>query len=60
MTRQKLVEMLNYTFSRFEGLAKKCGIEKTKTIDNACMAASGIPEPCEKHGFNSSRFLPVQ
>lgn len=60
MTRQKLVEMLNYTFSRFEGRAKKCGIEKTKTIDNACMAASGIQAPCENHGFNSSRFLPVQ
>jgi len=42
---KKLVEELDYIFSRFDEISAGYGIEKIKTIGDAYMAASGIPEP---------------
>jgi adenylate cyclase len=39
----ELVELLNEIFSMFDNLAKRHGIEKIKTIGDACMAVSGLP-----------------
>lgn len=49
MTAEQVVEMLNRLISRFDALAKKHGVEKIKTIGDAYMAASGIPEPTDDH-----------
>ncbi len=42
---KKLVEELDYIFSRFDDITSHHGIEKIKTIGDSYMAASGIPEP---------------
>jgi class 3 adenylate cyclase len=40
-----LVDHLNPIFSAFDGLCRKMGIEKIKTIGDAYMAAAGLPQP---------------
>ncbi len=45
----ELVVFLNGVFSRFDGLVAKYGLEKIKTIGDAYMVASGIPEPRADH-----------
>ena len=45
----ELVQMLDQVFARFDALADKHGIEKIKTIGDAYMAASGLPEPRADH-----------
>ena len=42
---KKLVEELDFIFSRFDEIAELHGIEKIKTIGDSYMAASGIPVP---------------
>ncbi|MEI7421305.1 MAG: adenylate/guanylate cyclase domain-containing protein [Prolixibacteraceae bacterium] len=42
---KKLVEELDFIFSRFDEIAERHGIEKIKTIGDSYMAASGIPVP---------------
>jgi histidine kinase len=45
VTPKKLVEELDYVFSRFDEISVKHGIEKIKTIGDSYMAASGVPLP---------------
>lgn len=45
----KTVELLNALVSEFDNLAQACGVEKIKTIGDAYMAASGLPETSEGH-----------
>jgi class 3 adenylate cyclase len=49
LTPRELVETLNQVFSKFDQLVAACGLEKIKTIGDAYMAASGIPEPRADH-----------
>jgi predicted ATPase/class 3 adenylate cyclase len=42
---KKLVEELDYVFSRFDEISLKYGVEKIKTIGDSYMAASGVPIP---------------
>jgi len=44
-----VVNLLNAVFSEFDGLARKHGLEKIKTIGDAYMVASGLPEPRADH-----------
>ncbi|WPD23335.1 MAG: adenylate/guanylate cyclase domain-containing protein [Candidatus Electrothrix scaldis] len=44
VTPDKLVNLLNNLFSRFDDLAENHGLEKIKTIGDAYMAAAGLPE----------------
>lgn len=44
MQATELVKMLDAVFTRFDGLAYKYGLEKIKTIGDAYMVVSGIPE----------------
>ncbi|MBA5775874.1 response regulator [Stappia sp. F7233] len=44
-----LVKRLGALFSRFDELADEHGVEKIKTIGDAYMAASGLPEPRSDH-----------
>ena len=43
------VQLLDDIFTRFDRLADRHGIEKIKTIGDAWMAASGVPEPRPDH-----------
>ncbi len=49
MPAQEVVELLNDLFTRFDLAARELGIEKIKTIGDAYMAVSGLPEPCANH-----------
>ncbi|WP_108660329.1 adenylate/guanylate cyclase domain-containing protein [Acuticoccus kandeliae] len=51
-----LVQHLGALFSRFDELADHYGIEKIKTIGDAYMAASGIPEPRADHAVAAVAF----
>jgi len=46
---ERLVEILNELFSRFDALAEKHGVEKIKTIGDAYMVCSGLPVPRSDH-----------
>ena len=43
------VALLNEIVTDFDGLARKHGVEKIKTIGDAYMVASGVPEPRADH-----------
>ena len=45
----EIVTALNHLFSRFDERAQRMGVEKIKTIGDAYMAASGVPEKNEHH-----------
>lgn len=45
----KLVQMLNEIFSRFDNLASVLGLEKIKTIGDAYMVAAGLPHQSDDH-----------
>ncbi|MBP0020634.1 MAG: adenylate/guanylate cyclase domain-containing protein [Cyanobacteria bacterium SBLK] len=47
ISARELVELLNQIFSRFDRLAEKHGLEKIKTIGDAYMVVSGLPEERE-------------
>ena len=42
---KRVVELLNQLVSEFDAIAERHGVEKIKTIGDAYMAASGVPEP---------------
>ncbi|MFW6296213.1 MAG: adenylate/guanylate cyclase domain-containing protein [Halothece sp.] len=48
-TPEELVKLLNKIFSRFDSLTEKHGLEKIKTIGDAYMVASGLPNPRQDH-----------
>ena len=45
----RVVELLNDMVSEFDTLATRHGVEKIKTIGDAYMAVSGVPEPAHDH-----------
>ena len=49
VTPQQLVRDLNESFSAFDHITEKYGIEKIKTIGDAYMAAGGLPTPNTTH-----------
>lgn len=44
-----VVTFLDGLFTRFDHLARECGVEKIKTIGDAYMAVAGAPEPRADH-----------
>jgi len=46
---EKLVVLLNTIFTGFDDCVEKHGLEKIKTIGDAYMIASGIPDPVDDH-----------
>ncbi|NUO82897.1 tetratricopeptide repeat protein, partial [candidate division KSB1 bacterium] len=46
---EEVVQMLNWIFSKFDGLSEHFGLEKIKTIGDSYMVASGLPTPREDH-----------
>lgn len=49
MAANKIVGILNKIFCLFDNLTEKHGLEKIKTIGDAYMVVSGIPEPVSDH-----------
>jgi adenylate cyclase len=56
MTPSQLVDRLNRVFSQFDVLALRLGVEKIKTIGDAYMAATGLPEPRPDHAEAIAQF----
>ena len=52
----ELVKLLNEIFGRFDKRLDDFGLEKIKTIGDAYMAVSGLPEPVVDHAFRIARF----
>lgn len=49
MEPSQLVGFLDRVFREFEAIAHEQGVEKVKTIGDACMLAAGLPEPQDDH-----------
>jgi adenylate cyclase len=49
MSPARIVDRLNSLFSEFDAAAAALGVEKIKTIGDAYMAATGLPEPRDDH-----------
>ncbi len=56
MTPEHLVAKLNRIFTGFDHLALRLGIEKIKTIGDAYMAVTGLPEPRADHAEAMAHF----
>jgi adenylate cyclase len=56
MTPAALVELLDDVFTRFDELSERLGVEKIKTIGDAYMVASGLPEAREDHAQAAVRM----
>ena len=52
----ELVTVLNKIFSEFDLLAEKLEVEKIKTIGDAYMAVSGVPNPTPDHAEKMARM----
>ncbi|MDQ1267284.1 MAG: hypothetical protein QG635_2438 [Bacteroidota bacterium] len=55
-TAERIVELLNEIYTRFDKIAEKYGLEKIKTIGDCYMAAAGIPEPRADHAEMAAWF----
>jgi len=53
---ERLVEVLNQVFTRFDELAARHGVEKIKTIGDAYMAVAGVPDPRADHADAAARL----
>lgn len=49
LSPEKLVESINYYFSKFDEIIEKYELEKNKTIGDAYMCAGGLLFPVENH-----------
>lgn len=56
MSPARVVERLNRLFTEFDILALRHGVEKIKTIGDAYMAATGLPEPRGNHAEAIAAF----
>lgn len=48
---EKLVESIDYYFSKFDTIMEKYNLEKIKTVGDAYMCAGGLPFPTEDHAY---------
>jgi class 3 adenylate cyclase len=53
---ERLVEILNQVFTRFDELAARHGVEKIKTIGDAYMVVAGLPDPRADHADAAARM----
>lgn len=49
LSPEKLVDSVNFYFSKFDEIIGKYGLEKIKTIGDSYMCAGGLPFPCHNH-----------
>ncbi len=55
LSPEKLVESIDFYFSRFDTIMEAHGLEKIKTIGDAYMCAAGLPFPTADHAHNMVR-----
>lgn len=55
MPAERMVAELNDIFSAFDDICRANGIEKIKTIGDAYMAASGVPQICADHAQRAAK-----
>lgn len=48
---EEVVSLLNNVFNTFDDLVDQAGLEKIKTIGDAYMVVSGLPDPREDHAY---------
>lgn len=53
MSPNEVIDQLNYCFKVFDTIITKYNIEKIKTIGDAYMAVSGLPNPDPDHAINA-------
>jgi len=51
LTPEKLVETVDFYFSKFDEIMEKYGLEKIKTVGDAYMCAGGLPLPTKDHAY---------
>ena len=51
LTPEKLVESIDFYFSKFDEIIEKHGLEKIKTVGDAYMCAGGLPFPSKDHAY---------
>jgi class 3 adenylate cyclase len=56
LSAAEVVDLLDRLFSHFDDLAERQGLEKVKTIGDAYMVASGVPEPRPDHAQALARL----
>lgn len=56
MSPERIVEVLNTVFRRFDALAVARGLEKIKTVGDAYMLAGGLPVPRSDHAVAVADF----
>ncbi len=55
LSPEKLVERVDFYFSRFDKIMETYGLEKIKTLGDAYMCAGGLPFPTEDHAVKMVR-----
>ena len=51
LSPEKLVESIDYYFSKFDAIMEKYNLEKIKTVGDAYMCAGGLPFPTGDHAY---------
>jgi len=51
LSPEKLVESVDFYFSKFDEIIEKYGLEKIKTVGDSYMCAAGLPFPTNDHAF---------
>ncbi len=51
LSPEKLVESVNFYYSKFDQIVENFGLEKIKTMGDAYMMAGGLPFPTEDHAI---------
>ncbi|WP_264564581.1 adenylate/guanylate cyclase domain-containing protein [Flavobacterium sp. N3904] len=51
LSPEKLVESIDYYFSKFDEIIEKYDLEKIKTLGDSYMCAGGLPFPTEDHAY---------
>ena len=51
LSPEKLVESIDFYFSKFDTIMEKYNLEKIKTVGDSYMCAGGLPFPTEDHAY---------
>ncbi|EIA07890.1 adenylate/guanylate cyclase domain-containing protein [Flavobacterium frigoris] len=51
LSPEKLVEIVDYYFSKFDAIIEKYNLEKIKTVGDCYMCAGGLPFPTKDHAY---------
>lgn len=51
LSPEKLVESVDFYFSKFDEIIESYGLEKIKTVGDSYMCAGGLPFPTEDHAY---------